>query len=142
GGFQHAIIEFARNVLGVQDADHAETNPDAERLVITPLACSLVGQQQAITIVPGSRAAKLYDTNSAVEDFYCNYGVNPAYQSALEAHGLSVSGMGRDGEIRIVELRDHPFFMATLFLPQARSSRATPHPVLLGYAAALSSKPK
>jgi CTP synthase (UTP-ammonia lyase) len=67
--------------------------------------------------------------------------VNPAYRDALEAHGLSVSGIGSDGEIRIVELRDHPFFMATLFLPQARSSRATPHPVLVGYAAALSSKP-
>ena len=92
--------------------------------------------------MPGSRAAKLYETENAVEDFYCNYGVNSDYRSALEARGLSVSGTGRDGEIRIVELRDHPFFMATLFLPQARSSRATPHPVLLGYAAALSSRPK
>ena len=92
--------------------------------------------------MPDSRAAKLYDTDGAVEAFYCNYGVNPDYRHALEARGLSVSGTGPDGEIRIVELRDHPFFMATLFLPQARSSRATPHPVLLGYAAALSSRPK
>jgi CTP synthase (UTP-ammonia lyase) len=109
--------------------------------VITPLECSLVGQREAISTVPGSRAAKLYDGRSAVEDFYCNYGVNPAYRNALEAHGLSVSGLGPDGEIRIVELRDHPFFMATLFLPQARSSRAAPHPVLAGYVAAVSSRP-
>ena len=54
-----------------------------------------------------------------------------------EDHGLSVSGVGADGEVRVVELADHPFFMATLFLPQARSTRATPHPVLAGFAAAV-----
>lgn len=45
GGFQHVVIEFARNVLGIRDAEHAETSPDASELVVVPLACSLVGQQ-------------------------------------------------------------------------------------------------
>jgi CTP synthase (UTP-ammonia lyase) len=52
-----------------------------------------------------------------------------------------VSGLGEDGEIRIVELPDHPFFLATLFLPQARSTSATPHPLLRGYAAAVTARP-
>src|SRR5947208_1762356 len=83
GGFQHAIVEFARNVLGLEDADHAGTNPQAERLVITPLACSLVGIEQRVKIIPGTRAARLYGAETTLEDYRCNYGVNPAYHEAL-----------------------------------------------------------
>jgi CTP synthase (UTP-ammonia lyase) len=105
--------------------------------VITALACSLVGQQQAVRLLPQTRAAALYGVPAAVEDYYCNYGVNPDYLARLQAGGLRVSGVGDEGEVRIVELPGHPFFLATLFLPQARSTRAHPHPLLQGYAAAL-----
>jgi CTP synthase (UTP-ammonia lyase) len=125
-------------VLGFRDAEHAETSPAAERLVITPLACSLVGQQHPVSIVPGTLAAKLYGAAESMEDYYCNYGVNADYQRLLEAGGLRVSGLGSEGEVRIVELADHPFFLATLFLPQARSTPSEPHPLLTGYAAACS----
>ncbi len=105
--------------------------------MITALACSLVGQQQSVRLVSGTRAAALYGAASAVEDYYCNYGVNPDYLERLQAGGLRVSGVGEEGEIRIIELPEHPFFVATLFLPQARSTRTHPHPLLQGYAAAL-----
>ena len=85
----------------------------------------------------GTRTAELYGTTEAIEDYYCNYGVNPEYQRRLEERGLRVSGVGDEGEIRIVELSDHPFFLGTLFLPQARSTRAHPHPLLRGYADAV-----
>ncbi len=124
-------------MLGFRDADHAETSPDAPRLVVTPLACSLVGQRQAVSVLPATRAAKLYGAAEAIEDYFCNYGVNPDYRQRLEAGGLRVSGVGTEGEIRIVELSDHPFFVATLFLPQARSTASEPHPLLAGYAAAV-----
>jgi len=104
--------------------------------VVTPLACSLVGTTQTVTLLPGTRAARLYGAATADEDYFCNYGVNPAYRSRLEAAGMTVSAVGDDGEIRIVELPDHPFFLATLFLPQTRSTAAHPHPLLAGYAAA------
>jgi CTP synthase (UTP-ammonia lyase) len=96
-----------------------------------------VGQQQSVRLVDQTRAAALYGATSAVEDYYCNYGVNPEYLARLQAAGLRVSGIGDEGETRIVELPEHPFFVATLFLPQARSTRAHPHPLLQGYAAAL-----
>jgi len=105
--------------------------------VITALACSLVGQRQSVRLLPQTRAAALYGVASAVEDYYCNYGVNPDYRLQFEACGLRVSGVGAEGEIRIVELPEHPFFVATLFLPQARSTAASPHPLLVGYAAAV-----
>jgi CTP synthase (UTP-ammonia lyase) len=131
------IIEITRHVLGLEDADHAESSPDAKRLVIIPLACSLVGLEQRVMVVPGTRAADLYGGTTAVEDFRCNYGVDPAYHPALEKGGLRLSGFGEDGELRIVELPGHPFFLATLFLPQMRSTPERPHPFLRGFAAAV-----
>jgi CTP synthase (UTP-ammonia lyase) len=131
------IIEITRHVLGLEDAEHAESSPDAKRLVITRLACSLVGVEQRVIVVPGTRAADLYGSATAVEDYQCNYGVNAAYHPALEKAGLRLSGFGEDGELRIVELPDHPFFLATLFLPQMRSIPERPHPFLRGFAAAV-----
>jgi CTP synthase (UTP-ammonia lyase) len=104
--------------------------------VVTALACSLVGQQHPVSIRPGTVAARLYGAAESVEDYYCNYGVNPDYQARLEKGGLRVSGVGHEGEIRIVEIPEHPFFLATLFLPQARSATSGPHPLLKGFAVA------
>ncbi len=105
--------------------------------MITALACSLVGQSNTVVMRPDTLAARLYGAGEAAEDYYCNYGVNPEYHRRLEEGGLRVSGVGAEGEIRIVELPGHPFFLATLFLPQARSTPAAPHPLLAGYARAV-----
>src|SRR5215472_1767822 len=59
-GFQHIILEFARNVLGIADAAHAESDPSASRLVISKLACSLVGRSLAIKLVEPSLVSSLY----------------------------------------------------------------------------------
>lgn len=104
--------------------------------MVTALACSLVGQAQPVAIVPGTLAARLYGAAQAIEPFYCNYGLNPDYRGPLERAGLVVSGTGPEGEVRIVELASHPFFLATLFVPQARSAPERPHPVITGLAAA------
>lgn len=103
---------------------------------MTALSCSLVGQRHRVTLRPGTLAAELYRAQSAEEDFYCNYGVNPAWVDRLAAAGLRMSGTGDAGEVRIVELPGHPFFLPTLFLPQSRSTPEAPHPVLVGFAAA------
>lgn len=88
-------------------------------------------------IVAGTRAAALYGADTAVEDFRCSYGVDPQYHPALEQAGLRLSGFGEDGELRIVELPGHPFFLATLFLPQMRSNPERSHPILAGFAGAV-----
>jgi CTP synthase (UTP-ammonia lyase) len=131
------LVEYVRDVLGIDGAEHAETSPDAERLAITPLACSLVGQQHRIHILPGTRAAELYGRDEAVERYYCSYGLNPAYRPALEDSGLRVTAEDDEREVRIVELDGHPFFLGTLFLPQMTSSEDEPHPLLVGLADAL-----
>jgi CTP synthase (UTP-ammonia lyase) len=92
-----------------------------------------VGKVERVTIVPETRAAAIWGSATALEDFRCNYGVDRAYHSALSAAGLSLSGFGDDGELRIVELPAHPFFLATLFLPQLRSAPSRPHPLLTAF---------
>ena len=88
-------------------------------------------------IVSGTRAAALYGDEEPVEDYRCNYGVDPRYHAALEQAGLRLSGFGEDGELRIAEIPAHPFFLATLFLPQMRSTPDRPHPILAGFATAV-----
>ena len=106
--------------------------------MVTALACSLVGQTHEVRIVPDSLAGRLYGRTAVPEDYYCNYGLNGVYRARLEQAGLRVSGVGTDGEVRLVELPGHPFFVATLFLPQSRSAVGAPHPLLAGWAAAVS----
>jgi CTP synthase (UTP-ammonia lyase) len=95
-----------------------------------------VGKAERVTIVPETRAAAVWGSATALEDFRCNYGVDRAYHPALAAAGLRLSGFGDDGELRIIELPHHPFFLATLFLPQLRSAPERPHPIFLAFARA------
>src|SRR5579864_6679644 len=73
GGFQHIVIEYARNVLGFKDAQHAEYDPYASSLFISQLACSLAGREMRLSFVPGSRVATIYGGVSAKEQYYCNF---------------------------------------------------------------------
>jgi CTP synthase (UTP-ammonia lyase) len=136
GGFQHLILEFARNVGGLPEADHEETSPGAPRLVVTALQCSLAGQVHPVRILAATKAAAIYALGEVLEPFFCNYGLNPDYRPLLESHGLIVSGMGNDGEVRIVELSTHPFFLGTLYVPQARYKPGEPHPLIHAFVAA------
>ena len=126
------LVEYARNILGISSADHAETSPGGDTLVVTQLSCSLVGSSDRVRLTPGSRAAELYGTDAVEEDFFCNYGLNPDYRERLESAGLRVTGVDDDGAVRIVELDRHPFFLATLFCFQTRSAPGHPHPLVAG----------
>ena len=84
----------------------------------------------------GLAGGELYGVPEATESFYCNFGVDPEYARLLEPGGLIVTGVSSDGEVRIVELPKHPFFLATLFIPQMRSTLAKPHPLVAGFVAA------
>ncbi|WP_416740075.1 CTP synthase [Pseudomonas sp. NFX71] len=118
GGFQHAVLEYARNVLGWKDAEHGETAPDATRALLTPLTCSLVEAVDSIQLVEGSLIAKAYEHSEIREGYRCRYGVNPEFERALLSERLCATGHDSTGELRAVELRGHPFFVATLFQPE------------------------
>ena len=133
GGFQHIILEYARNVLGFMDAQHEETDPQASRLFISRLACSLVGRRMIISLEPGSRVAHAYGLSRVQEEYHCNFGVNPQYVEVLRSGNLRVVGSDSEGLVRAVELSGHPFFVGTLFLPQLRSTPSNPHPLITAF---------
>ena len=134
GGFQHIVIEFARNVLSIKDAQHAEYDPYASKLVVNPLTCDLKGNKLDIDIVDKtSKTFSIFKTNTIAEKYYCNFGLNPEYQDLLHNNGLRIVGTDEHKEARILELINHPFFIATLFVPQDNSSAEKPHKLIVAF---------
>jgi CTP synthase (UTP-ammonia lyase) len=133
-GFQHAVIEYARNVVGWADADHAETAPGAGRLVIAPLSCALVDVRDSIRLLAGTRIAAAYGIGEASEGYHCSYGLNPAFREPLVSAGLRVAAEDLAGEVRAVELDGHPFFVATLFQPERAALEGRTPPLVAALA--------
>lgn len=133
GGFQHAIIEYARNVLKWGDAEHAETAPDASRPVITPLTCTLIEKTETIRFRRGSILATAYGCMETMESYHCNYGINPAFLSAILSGPLRISAEDRAGDVRAVELEGHPFFVGTLFQPERAALKEKTPPIVAAF---------
>jgi CTP synthase (UTP-ammonia lyase) len=120
-------------VLGIEDAAHEEDTADAPRLLITRLTCSLVGTTGPVRVVPGTLAHRVYGKDEIAEEFRCRYGLNPEYRQQMAGGTLRVAGVDPDGEVRIVELAGHRFFVGTLFVPQLSSRPGEPHPLITAY---------
>ena len=136
GGFQHAVIEYARNVIGLHDAAHAETSPDAPNAVISVLACALVEATEQVTLVAGSRIAAAYRSETASEGYHCRYGLDPVHAERLLGGGLRATAHDAQREVRAIELDAHPFFVCTLFQPERAALRGEPPPLVLAWLAA------
>ena len=143
GGFQYTLIECARNVLGIKDADTAENNSGSKNIVIYPVACAvpdraedapkLSGAIPEIRLRPGSYLQSFYMKDTVVEEFFCNFEVNPDYEWAAMEAGFPVVARGPQGEIRAIESPTHLFYIATLFQPQLSSKPKKPHPLVLAF---------
>ena len=133
GGFQHALIEFARNVAGLSHADHAESNPEATTKIIAPLACSMVEQTSEIQLETGSFVRAICGSDTLREKYHCRYGLNPGFREAVERDGLRFVGQDAAGEARMLELQGHPFFVATLFQPERSALDEHTHPLIRAF---------
>lgn len=133
GGFQHAVIEYARNVLGWQEATHGETDSTATLTVISPLSCGMLNGSGSVQLISGTRIAAAYGTDEATEEYMCSYGVNPDFRASLVAGPLREAAHDDTGELRAVELDDHPFFVATLFQPERAALHERPAPLVTAF---------
>ena len=143
GGFQYALIECARNVLGIKDADSAENNSGSKNIVIYPVACAmpkrkkgapkLSGPVADIRLRPGSYLHSFYMQDAVTEEFFCNFEVNPEYEWAAMEAGFPVVARGPQGEIRAIESPSHRFYVATLYQPQLASRAENPHPLVIAF---------
>jgi CTP synthase (UTP-ammonia lyase) len=143
GGCQYTLIECARNVLGISDADSAENNSGSKNIVIYPVVCAvadrkpnapkLSGKIPQIRIRPGSYLHSFYKKDVVTEEFFCNFEVNPEFEWTVIEAGFPVVARGSQGEVRAIESPAHRFFIATLFQPQLSSKPGKPHPIVLEF---------
>jgi CTP synthase (UTP-ammonia lyase) len=120
-GFQYALIEYARNVLGLAEADHQKTSPSTSMPMISRLACALLGVKARVRLTDGSLIRKAYRAGESIEEYHCSFGLNDRYRRLLESGHLYVSAVDDQNDVRAVELDGHPFFAATLFQPEMRA---------------------
>ena len=97
------------------------------------MSCSLVGKSQTMRLTQGTIAFKVYKKELIVERFQCNYGLNEEYKNDLDDGRLKISGVDMEGNVRIIEILHHPFFIGTLYLPQISSKPESAHPLILSF---------
>jgi CTP synthase (UTP-ammonia lyase) len=140
GGCQHAILEYARNVLGIRDADHAETHPDALLPLIAPLSCALVEVSGAIRLQQDSMIARIYGSDTIEEGYHCSYGLNPGLEHLLAGSALKISGRDGGGEARAFELGGRDFYILTQFQPERSALKGVLPPVVSAFVAAAAAR--
>ena len=145
-GMQMAIVEFARHVIGWEDAHSAELDPNTPHPMI-----HLMPEQNGVEDIGGTlrlgsypcvldkstKAYALYGTETIHERHRHRYEVNNDYREALKDAGMTLSGLSPDGRIvEMIELKAHPFFLATQGHPELKSRPNRPHPLFRGFVAA------
>ena len=145
-GMQIAIIEFARNVAGIDDSNSSEFAPECQNAVV-----SLMESQQQVTdmggtmrlgsypcrLARGSKAAEVYGQPEVSERHRHRYEVSNTYRDTFVEHGLKLSGLSPDGQlVEMVELPAHPWFIGCQFHPELQSRPTRPHPLFAGFIAA------
>lgn len=142
-GMQCAVIEFARNTVGLENANSTEFDKNTPH----PVVCLLDEQQnitekggtmrlgaQAADLAADSKAAECYGSQKIQERHRHRYEFNNQYRKQFEAHGMTFSGTSKQGSlVEVVELPDHPWFVAVQYHPEFKSKPTQPHPLFSGF---------
>jgi len=135
GGFQYALVEFARNVAGITHAQHGELSPHSDTQVVSSLSCSLIAQERQIRPVKQTRLAEICGEAAFNGFHFCNYGLSAEYESVLSRSGLVINARADDAGVEGIELPEHRFFIATLFQPQVGAvAKESQHPLITAFA--------
>ncbi|CAN5875026.1 hypothetical protein BH11MYX2_BH11MYX2_34160 [soil metagenome] len=138
-GMQMAVIEFARNVCNLPSANSTEIDPNTPHPVVDLMpdqrgvtdkgATMRLGAYPA-TLKAGTKAAEAYGSTEISERHRHRWEVNNNYRDALERHGMSISGVSPDGRlVEMIEIPQHPYFVACQFHPEFKSRPSAPHPL-------------
>ncbi|AAY80171.1 CTP synthase [Sulfolobus acidocaldarius] len=141
-GMQLAIVEYARNVLGLKEANTTEVNPNTKYPIITLLdnqkkivqvgGTMRLGAQKII-LKEGTLAYSIYNSPHIYERHRHRYEVNPEYVDLLQKYGMIISGVSENGLVEIIELKNHKFFLGTQAHPEYKSRPLSPSPVFLNF---------
>jgi CTP synthase len=142
-GMQCCVIEFARNVCGLTDADSSEFNPATPHRVIYKLrelrgiddlgGTMRLGAYPCV-LIPGTQTHRAYGQNEISERHRHRYEFNREYEETLVAHGLRIVGVSPDNNfVEVVEVEDHPWFVGCQFHPEFKSKPLTSHPLFRAF---------
>jgi CTP synthase (UTP-ammonia lyase) len=132
GGYQHALLEYARNVLGLSAAGHSELDPTTPLPLLDRMQCSLIEQSQTITIT-NAQFRSIYGADAGPEGFHCSYGLNPNYEQVFAGSSLEIVARSKEGHARAFLLKGHPFFVGTQFQPERRALAGSLHPLVSAF---------
>lgn len=133
GGYQHAALEFARNLLGRGEAANGEEDPQASMPLIAPLSCRLASESLPINLEPGTRIAAIYGRSRIEETYNCGFGVNRRYLPIFASSELRFSAFDDDGDPRALEIASHRFFIGTAFQPERSALAGSEHPLIMAF---------
>jgi len=140
GGYQHAVLEYAKNVLGYTNAGTVEEDPDTTLPLINAMFCSLVEKPGAIRLAANSQLHAIYQSNLVEEQYHCSFGVNRHYLTIFDNSELEFTGFDTNDDPRAIEHRNHPFFFGTAFQPERSALENQMHPLINAFLKAASGK--
>ena len=142
GGYQHAVIEYARNVLGHQDATSVEDNPATGMPLINAMFCAMREKPGQIKLTESSRIHTIYKKLLVEEQYNCGFGINTDFLSIFDNSDLKFTGHSADKESennpRALELDKHHFFIATAYQPERSALNRQLHPLIESFLTAAS----
>ncbi|WP_425070843.1 glutamine amidotransferase-related protein [Sagittula sp. S175] len=136
GGYQHMLVEYARNVLGYPAAGITEIDPTCGMPLVSALTCALVEVSEPVLPEPGGLVARLCGEAQQDESYRCSFGLNPKYAGIFDGSGLRVAARDRDGAVRAMALEGRRFFLGTAFRPERAALVGRRHPVVAAFVAA------
>ena len=141
GGYQHAVMEFAQNVLGHSDAGNTEDNSDTKMPLINAMFCSLREKPGQIRFKNPSRLYSIYQKELIEEQYNCGFGVNIEYLHLFDDSDMVFTGFDNDSDPRAFELNNHPFFIGTAYQPERSALKQENHPLITGFVKAANEHP-
>ena len=133
GGYQHALVEFARNMLGFEHAGISEIDPDCPMPLVSALSCALVDESDPVIVQPGGLIDRLCGGGVLQETYRCSFGLNPDHAEIFDDTELQVDARDPTGAVRAMVLVDHPFFLGTAFQPERAALSGKRHPIVTGF---------
>ena len=129
-GYQHCLLEFARTELAFNQADSSELNKNADMPLISELKSKLVEKADEINLINNSKTALIYKNTKINENSESSYGLNPYYINIFDNSSMSFVGFNSLNEVKVLEIKENDFFIATAYLPEKSMLENKTHPLI------------
>lgn len=138
GGYQHALVEYARNVLGHTEAGITEIDPDCAMPLVSGLICALIDADDPVIPEPGGIIEALCGPAQLTETYRCSFGLNPEHADIFDGTDFKVAARDPDGAVRAMALDGRRFFLGTAFQPERAALEGRRHPIISAFAKSVS----